>query len=405
MKDYTVRFAAVSPHDKQRLHSLDALRGFAAVVIAFFWHYIHFLPACLFCHRDIFPFYRPFQWFYDYGQGLVDFFFVLSGFVLMHAYGNRISEGRISFYEYFVRRMSRLYPLHFVTLCVVAVEVVWMKSYGQSFIYQNNDIFHFVLNALLLQAAWLDTTLTFNGPSWSIATEVVAYILFFAIIANLKNRFHVNVAFLACAYVGMALLYKWADYLVFNHLIGRALLGFFVGCIAYQLAPLVSLPNRRASVTFQVVFPIAFVGLFVSAKQFGFEQLFGRYDIVLPLVVYPASIVFVINNQIVSRFLSMAPFRVLGDSSYSIYLWHYPVQTMLFWIYGYFGLAPQTHLAWFIYFLSVMTVAIVSHYWFEKPAQGRIRAIFANDRGRAGTVKLEPRPAGRYETEMSASSN
>jgi hypothetical protein len=69
---------AVSPRSKpafeeKRLYSLDALRGLAAIGVAVFWHCIHFFPACLFCDRHAFPFYRTFQWFYDYGQLLVDF--------------------------------------------------------------------------------------------------------------------------------------------------------------------------------------------------------------------------------------------------------------------------------------------------------------------------------------------
>jgi peptidoglycan/LPS O-acetylase OafA/YrhL len=384
---------AVSPRSKpafeqNRLYSLDALRGLAAIGVAVFWHYIHFFPACLFCDRHAFPFYRTFQWFYDYGQLLVDFFFVLSGFVLMRAYATKIAEGRITFGEYAVRRFSRLYPLHFLTLCVVAGEVIWMNLSGRSFIYHDNDIFHFVLNALMLQSTWFDRTETFNGPSWSIATEVIAYVLFFATIARLKSRFLVNIAFLVFIYAGMAMLYQWSDTLIINSFTGRALFGFFVGCILYQLAPYVSAANKRASVAFQVIFIVLAIGLVLASRKFGFETLFGRFELVLPLVVYPSIILFVITNKVANAFFTLAPFRVLGDSSYSIYLWHYPLQTVLYFSFVYFGLAPQRPLALIIYCVTVLAVSIASHYCFERPVQDRIRAWYSRPAKQPGFALL-----------------
>jgi peptidoglycan/LPS O-acetylase OafA/YrhL len=75
---------------------LDGLRGVAAIAIVFFH---------LALIRGDLP-----------GEGYlaVDFFFVLSGFVLAHAYGSRLQQGSMSFGRFVLIRMIRLYPLYFL---------------------------------------------------------------------------------------------------------------------------------------------------------------------------------------------------------------------------------------------------------------------------------------------------
>lgn len=343
--------------------------------VAFFWHYVHFDLAYLSNHHDAFPFYRSFHWFYDYGYNLVDFFFVLSGFVFMHTYAQKIVNGQISFKEYAINRLSRLYPLHILTLFIVAGQVIWMQSRGHSFIYQNNDFFHFVLSALMIQSGWFGTMQVFNGPSWSIATELIVYILFFVTISKLKSRFRYNIAFLSFIYIGIAMLYRDKEFLILNSFTLRALLGFFVGTIACQFAPFIK-SSSRASTTFQSTFLGGAIVLIVLSHKFGFREFFGRFEIVFPMIVYPSIILFVIKNKLANYILSLSPFQILGNCSFSIYLWHYPVQTVLHSIYLKNGISAENPVAWFIFVPCVFAVAIPSYYFFEKPIQNKIREKF-----------------------------
>ena len=88
-----------------RILELDALRGIAALGVVF-WHYgahFHAYPLAGLLHP-----------FYNAGFLLVDFFFVLSGYVIARAYWREPRQW--NFYRNVWARVARLYPLHLLTL-------------------------------------------------------------------------------------------------------------------------------------------------------------------------------------------------------------------------------------------------------------------------------------------------
>src|ERR1700675_2139648 len=101
--------------DMRRLHSLDSLRGLAALSVVF-WHWQHFYaltgrwqPGWQRSSEPLYEFFRP---LYDEGWAAVDLFFPLSGFIFFWLYGESIRERRIVASEFALLRFSRLWPLH-----------------------------------------------------------------------------------------------------------------------------------------------------------------------------------------------------------------------------------------------------------------------------------------------------
>jgi peptidoglycan/LPS O-acetylase OafA/YrhL len=89
-----------TPYTKHRFHTLDGMRGIAAIVVMF----IH----CL--HLD-----GNYPGWLQNAFIAVDFFFILSGFVVYHAYAEKLKQG-MQFRDYVARRVGRLYPLMAVGL-------------------------------------------------------------------------------------------------------------------------------------------------------------------------------------------------------------------------------------------------------------------------------------------------
>jgi len=113
----------------------------------------------------------------------VDLFFVISGFVMQHAYGARIRQG-MPLPDYMVLRLGRIYPLHLFML-LVWVPYIAFKTHlfhqgfgGTDPSYSN--AWTFLSNVLLIQAWHLHDSLNWNYPSWSISAEWAVYLLFFA---------------------------------------------------------------------------------------------------------------------------------------------------------------------------------------------------------------------------------
>src|SRR5688500_12807713 len=93
-----------------RIHELDALRGIAALGMVV-WHYG--------AHFGAMPFKLALFPFYSAGFLFVDFFFVLSGYVIARAFWRAPRQSRLG--SNILARVARMYPLHLLTLLFVAI--------------------------------------------------------------------------------------------------------------------------------------------------------------------------------------------------------------------------------------------------------------------------------------------
>ena len=157
----------------ERLYLLDFARAIAATCVVLL-HYQHFYSSDynqqLNFVKNLQPFYNILEIFYEFGTVAVQFFFILSGFIFFMFYREKILEGVINFKNFIILRLTRLYPLHLLTLILVlAIQFFYKESYSEYFFYQSNDLENFIAHFLLIQE-WglIGETASYNGPSWSI---------------------------------------------------------------------------------------------------------------------------------------------------------------------------------------------------------------------------------------------
>ncbi|MEO8533829.1 MAG: acyltransferase, partial [Flavobacterium sp.] len=108
----------------------------------------------------------------------VSYFFILSGFVMIIAYGNKtvISAG-----NYFRNRMARIYPVYFLAILVMLLLQIRTKNIDYSGLF---------LNIFMIQAWVPGKVLSLNPPGWSLSVEL----LFYAIFPFAFNRFFKKIA-------------------------------------------------------------------------------------------------------------------------------------------------------------------------------------------------------------------
>lgn len=161
---------------------IDGLKGLFACMIAFVWHYQHFAP------QEGSPFYCIFMPFYDMGDRLVEVFFMLSGLGMVLGYEEKIQNGNVTFGEYIIKRIKRLFPLMWLTLFVtLALQCIFLKKTGSTFVYGNFDVYHFLLNLFGLQNGVLEMQWSFNSPSWYVGVLLWCYVAFFMIVRRTKD--------------------------------------------------------------------------------------------------------------------------------------------------------------------------------------------------------------------------
>ncbi|HIS22976.1 MAG TPA: acyltransferase [Candidatus Cryptobacteroides intestinipullorum] len=166
---------------KPRYEILDGLRGVASVIVVIF-HIFESYSA------------GPAYQFINHGYLAVDFFFVLSGFVIGYAYDDR--WGKMGTWGFFKRRLVRLHPM-VVFGTVVGICFYYLGQCGLFPLIGNipawKVILAFVMGCLMIPCGprmdirgWGEFN-TFNGPNWSLTWEYLGNILYAFIFRRLPN--------------------------------------------------------------------------------------------------------------------------------------------------------------------------------------------------------------------------
>lgn len=300
-----------------RFDALDSWRGIAALVVGLF----HFQAQ---------------GYFYDlpivrHGNLAVPFFFVLSGFVITHAYRNSLND-RGDGIRFVVRRFGRLYPLHFFTLMVlVALETLKLVASNFGFNssegpFQNsNSVSALVANLFLLHAVIPFPDVSWNAASWSISTEFYTYLIFLAVYLATPRRHRVISAAVMFCLSGGFLLYLERTVPGLNVAAGmgmaQCVFGFFTGNLTYEAyLRLRERPFLAGTVP-------ELVATAMMVLLFWYKPRFISGDIIAFGVVI---FLFAMQGGAISRWLCNRVLQRLGELSYSIYLLHFIVFALLF---------------------------------------------------------------------------
>lgn len=345
----------------ERLYTLDALRGIAALAVVF-WHWQHFffqgaVPGPLQVEQQ--PLYGLFAVFYRQGGDAVALFFSLSGFIFFWLFGQAVARRELGARQFFLDRFSRIYPLFLLTFVMVAVlQQVYSHYTGHPFVYPFNDLYHAVLNLLLAPAWGLEKGWSFNAPAWSISVEVLLYAAFFVLLRYSRYPVWISVGLIALAVYVFPVPYK----------VPLGVLSFFCGGLAYR-----GLTWLLENVPVRVVGVVLGLGCAVAWWASGRVEtypLIYRFVLLFPLTIM-ALVAWHRCLEPLARHLAW-----LGDISYAAYLLHFPLQICAAMLADkYAGGRGVFYQPWtLLLFLAVlMAISATVHRCFERPMQRWLR--------------------------------
>ncbi|HEV7667485.1 MAG TPA: acyltransferase [Thermoanaerobaculia bacterium] len=360
----------------KRFYSLDAFRGVAALSIVF-WHWQHFFFRGGVPGPGARPWHGFFLLFYGYGQLAVELFFALSGFIFFWLYAQQIADRAVLARDFFLRRFSRLVPLHLVTLfAVVLGQLAYRHMFGTDFVYPNNDLRHFVPNLFLVSAWGLGYSHSFNGPIWSVSVEIALYLLFFLLCRTLPIRAAVLAA---VSVLGLFLLAQW------EMPIGRGMIAFFLGGCVHR-AYAWSLKTRAAESLARIlpwVTAALWAGTLLAVYTPSFHLDSWPWAKAHPLVatIGPAVLLFPVTILTLAlaetyRGAFWKRTSYLGDLSYSLYLIHFPLQLTFVLVVGWLSIDRtffSSPVALVLFFVVLLPLSWVSYRFLEVPAQRWLR--------------------------------
>src|SRR5256886_2850710 len=276
--------------------------------------------------------------FFARGYLGVDFFFVLSGFIITHVYFARlVSPSRSAVQIFLWHRFIRLYPVHITVLAglVAIVSVAGAAGFtlNNPQEWQWNDLFW---QLTLLHAWGVTASPGWNAPSWSISAEWFAYLLFPLLAPALVRIRGRGIALLVAvaALAATALLFAAANWTL-NTWVGAPALtrvfGEFV-CGA-ALCRAVALSNKLALPRGDILATGAFVAFLFGASV-------GVQDFALVALLALTILGTALSSGHARRILGSRALVWLGEISYSVYMVHFSVLLIIRRLWDWLCFAP-----------------------------------------------------------------
>lgn len=374
---------------KPRYEILDGLRGVAALIVVGF-HMMETYRGPDYASQII-----------NHGYLAVDFFFVLSGFVTGYAYDDR--WGRMSTWEFFKRRLTRLHPMVVFSVLIGAAFYFFQGYYSKAALENTGWILFFacILTDLLMIPTgrgidirgWGEIT-SFNGPSWSLMFEYWGNVLYAFLFRRLPTVGLAAVCVVS-AFFTMDVALGWDVFGLFHkqqfNLTGgwilngqhmytgfvRLIYPYVCGLLIARLLSGRITPDNISgspiriknsffwcSLAIVVILCMPCIGGKVGVAD-------GLYQCLAVWFLFPLIVLAGAGGNMTKEWTAKLC-RFLGDISYPLYIVHYPVAMMQFrWIRNYPDAPMWMHIGVFI---SVYVISIALAYGALKTFDEPVRA-------------------------------
>jgi peptidoglycan/LPS O-acetylase OafA/YrhL len=358
--------APVTPPLPRDIPALTSLRFFASLFVLLL-HSRAVLPPA----------------FHDYtsivvrGGLSVDFFMILSGFILSHAYFGAIERGSFDNVQFFWKRLGRIYPLHLMTLAAYVVLICAFPAL-QAFA-ENGEVYalkYVPLHVILVHDWGGFVQLSLNYPTWSLSAEWFAYLLFpFAVLAVLRLRLDpssmltiVVAVIWGLWYVSPEVFGQPLNTLTWNNGLVSTFPEFVLGIAVYRIAATTELGRLGARVALWT----SIVGIIVVG-HFAFDRIFAVPGFAVLIYAVAA-----LSRGTERGALEHPVLVYLGEISFSVFMIHAFCLT-LSEIAATEILGPAVYAAWkleiwFATIPAIYCLSALSYHFIEVPGRRFVAA-------------------------------
>lgn len=255
--------------------------------------------------------------------------------------------------NFIIRRCARIYPAHFVSLLIMTALTGWWElNSARPFISYNNDAWHFFLNLLLVNNWGLGVDNSFNVPAWSLSVEFLCYAIISILLARRRSfNFSFYIFFFAVMLTQIS-----SDPSVRN--LGNGIAYFITGywtSILYR-----PMQTRLLVILFIIGSTLFYVSLNVSL---------GLQKIIWMFAVFPIFITIIYHFDNTVSFLKSRPLKFLGNLSFSIYIWHFPVQALIYCV---IGSEMKDHMNSLSLWATYIILSLCAAYWSMQILEPRL---------------------------------
>lgn len=303
----------------------------------------------------------------------VSYFFILSGFVMIIAYGKKTKS--IEKKEYYINRIARIYPVYILALLFMAL-ILFIR-------FRSIDFTGLLLGSLTIQSWFPKYASSLNTPGWSLSVEFLFYLLFPFLLNHAYKKYNLQV-------ITVCVLFFWLiSQIVFNYL---WLSPFYTG-------------YPSASHSFLFYFPLMHLNEFLIGNLMGLfflnnnkKRNYDHYLVLLFLLICfiviivdtyklpvnfhnglmailfgPFILILALNTGKITKLFSYKIFVILGEISYGMYIYQYPAYTLISYL-GKTIKSAHPDLFFYAFFIILLVTSFISYYLIEIPLRRLIKA-------------------------------
>lgn len=366
---------------KPRYELLDGLRGVAALMVIFYHIGEGFATS-------------PIDQCVNHGYLAVDFFFVLSGFVIGYAYDGRWSKGMTKD-EFLLRRVIRLQPMVIigVLLGVVSFVIQGCEKWDGTTVSTTAVLLSLLIGLFMIPA--LPNTLPeirgngemfpLNGPSWSLFFEYIGSVFYALFLHRFSTRWLVVFTVLSGSALAAVSLGNVSGYYNIGFGWTAADYGFWIGLarmtFSFSIGLLMSRNFRPVHIRGAFWICTALIVILLSVPYVGGTEpniLNGIYDLVCTLIFFPLIVYLGASGHTTDRH-SGRVCEFLGNISYPVYIIHYPFMYLLYaWLWNSHPSNGQVVPVAITMVILVIILAWLALKYYDTPVRRKLNKIIAS---------------------------
>jgi peptidoglycan/LPS O-acetylase OafA/YrhL len=351
-----------------KTNPLYILRFIAAALVVFYHYEPHVLKDSIF-HELI-----------SKSSEFVNFFYFISGFVLVIAYQKSLSLKVFPRIEFWVKRLARIYPAYLFALILTLAFHFFVKSTFTSIQYR------LPLEVLMLQN-WVYNA-SMNYPSWSVSCELFFYFVFpFAIPKLIRYYLKLNLFKIFALFYIFIFVFVFISYylkmqntdttnllfvVIKNHPIPRLaifILGTYCGFL-FNSEKIEFINNSFNSRLISIISLLLIVFFLHTSPK---NSIIFDFGALAP--IYFFFVLSICNaGEKINSFLSNKYFMYAGEISYGVYILQYPVNLY----YNHFIMSTLSIQGFFIYLFLLIIVSALCYKYIESPMRNKISKWILN---------------------------
>lgn len=353
---------------KNHYEILDGLRGVAAIMVVAF-HVFETFSGDRF-HQII-----------NHGYLAVDFFFLLSGFVVAYAYDDR--WGKMTQWDFYKRRLIRLQPM-VIMGTLIGAALFYFQACGMFPLISATPLWKMLLVMIVgftliplpisMDIRGWQEMHPLDGPAWSLFFEYIANILYALFVRKFsKTLLTVLVVLSACFLVQYLIMGPngdviggWSIDKTQLHIgFARLLYPFFAGVLLMRIGKLIHIKGAFT------ICSLLLAAIFMIPRIGGSEHLWmnGLYESVCIIVFFPLIVSIGAGGNVTGKYANKVC-KFLGAISYPLYITHYPlIYLHLAWVKSY-KVSTSTGLwAGLVVLIGSIAIAYASLKLYDEPVR------------------------------------